>query len=260
MLEAPEKRKRRDPDVRVWDRFVRVHHWLLVLAFATLYLESKKFPVHPYAGYAVTLLVTGRIAWGFLGRGAARFSNFMFTPRQTISYLKDALKGGSSYYFSHNPLGAAMVYALLILLLLNCLLGMLAYSASQELGPFSDRVSHEYEDALIAVHVFLGHCIAALIPAHLLGVLWASRQHRENYVLAMLTGLRRIPRSVPLPPGATRPGAPGFFSRRFHRQLEWLNYKRPLLGSIILMTLIVLGFALPLSSYLASFNARLFAY
>lgn len=260
MLEAPEKRKRRDPDVRVWDRFVRVHHWLLVLAFATLYLKSDKFPIHTYAGYTVTLLITGRIAWGFFSKGAARFSNFIFTPKQTISYLKDALKGRSSYHFSHNPLGAAMVYALLVTLLLNCLLGMLAYSASQELGPFRDLVSHEFEDILISIHVLLGHFIAALIVAHLTGVLWASRQHRENYVLAMLTGLRRIPRSMPLPTGAKHPGQPGFLRRHFHRQLEWLNYKRPLLGSIILMALIILGVVLPVSSYLTSFNARLFAY
>ena len=260
MLEAPEKRKRRDPEVRVWDRFVRLHHWLLVLAFATLYLESSKFPLHTYAGYLITILLLMRIVWGFVGKGAARFSNFRFTPGQTLDYLRSALHGKAAYHFSHNPLGAAMVYALLSMLLLNCLLGMLAYSASQELGPFGERIPHEWEDVLIQIHTWSGHLIAALILCHLLGVLWAARLHRENYILAMLTGLRRIPRAVPLPPGASHPEKPGFIRQRLQRPLEWLNFRRPFVGSLLLMALIIFGIVLPLVAYLTTFNPGLLAY
>lgn len=260
MLEAPEKRKRRDPEIRVWDRFVRLSHWLLALAFATLYLQSDKFPLHTYAGYLVTFLVVARICWGFVGNGAARFSQFRFSPAQMLAYLRGALAGRASYHFSHNPLGAAMVYALLATLLLNCLLGMLAYSASQELGPFTDRISHEWEDTLILIHTWSGHFIALLVLLHLLGVLWAARLHRENYILAMLTGLRRIPRAEPLPPDARHPEQPGPVLRRLARPLNWLNFRRPFVGSLLLMAVIIVCAILPLVAYLSTFNSRLLAY
>jgi cytochrome b len=260
MLEAAEKRKRRDPEIRVWDRFVRLHHWLLVVVFATLYLVSGKFPLHSYAGYLVSILLVARIAWGFIGKGAARFSNFRFTPGQTLSYLRGALQGRAAYHFSHNPLGAAMVYALLVTLVINCLLGMLAYSASQQLGPFGDRIPDGWEDTLILIHAWSGHLIAVLVLLHLLGVLWAARLHRENYILAMLTGRRRIPRAVPLPSGARHPDTPGLISRRLQRPLEWLNFSHPFAGSLLLLILIVLGIVLPLVSYLSTLNPRLLAY
>ena len=68
LLEPTERRKRRDPEICVWDRFIRTKHWLLALSFATLYLEYKKFPLHPYAGYLVLILITLRTIWGFTGK------------------------------------------------------------------------------------------------------------------------------------------------------------------------------------------------
>jgi cytochrome b len=258
-LEATERRKRRDPEIRVWDRLVRIHHWLLVIAFATLYVEYKKFPLHPYAGYLICLILPIRIFWGFKGRGAAKFSSFWYSPRETFAYFRAALAGKASYYFSHNPLGAAMVYALLTCLSVNCLLGLLAYSASQQLGPFQARIPDEWEETLIYWHIRLGHATALLVLGHLTGVLWAARLHRENYALGMLTGLRRIPRAMPVPEGAKHPerGAPR--SKMLHEILNWLNFRHPFVGTLILMSLL-LGGVLFIIEYLVDLNRILPAY
>ena len=260
MLEASERRKKRDPEIKVWDRFVRIHHWLLVLAFATLYIESRKFPLHPYAGYLICILIPARIVWGFIGHGAARFSNFFYSPRETLGYLLEAIRGKASYYYSHNPMGAAMVYALLASLGATCLLGLLAYSASQQLGPFGARIPADWEDILIVWHVRIGHAVALLICGHLFGVIWAARLHRENYVLAMLTGLRRIPRAVPLPPGAEHPEEPKNVSPMRQKLMNWLNFRRPFVGTLLLMAILILCILLPAIHFLTALNKFLPAY
>lgn len=260
VFEANERRKRRDPEIRVWDRFVRIHHWLLVLAFATLYLEFRKFPLHPYAGYLICILLPLRIFWGCFGRGAARFSSFLFSPKETLAYFLDANRGRASYYYSHNPMGAAMVYALLASLSLTCLLGLLAYSASQQLGPFGASIPASWEDALILWHSRLGHTVALLVCGHLFGVLWAARLHRENYVLAMLTGLRRIPRTTPLPPGAIHPETPKNENLPYRKLINWLNFRRPFVGTLLLMLILIFGILLPVIYFLGSLNKFLPAY
>lgn len=260
LLEPAERRKRRDPEIRVWDRFIRAHHWLLVLCFATIYLEYKKFPLHPYAGYLICILVISRVVWGLIGQGAARFSSFWFTPSEILQYVRNAFSGKASYHFSHNPMGAAMVYVMIICLLATCLLGLLAYSASQQLGPFGDLIPDTWEETLIRVHATMGHLIALLVVGHLCGVLWAAWLHRENYVLAMLSGLRRIPRSVPLPPGAEHPVTRKASWPAFSSLLKWLNFERPFVGAIILMALIIGGVVLPIIHFLVGINKFLPAY
>lgn len=260
LLEPTERRKRRDPEICVWDRFIRAHHWLLALAFASLYLEYKKFPLHPYAGYLVLILITLRTIWGFAGKGAARFSSFSYSPKEILAYCQNAFAGKASYHFSHNPMGAAMVYALLATLFVNCILGLLAYSASQQLGPFGNLIPNAWEDKLIKVHALLGHFVGALVFAHLCGVVWAARLHRENYVLAMLTGLRRIPRAVPLPPDAVHPIQAKPSTGWFRKIVQWLSFRHPFIGTLLLMAVIIGAVLLPGIQLLVSLNKSLPAY
>lgn len=260
ILENEERRKRRDPEIIVWDRVVRTGHWLLALAFAALYLEYRKFPLHPYAGYLVLIVLLGRIIWGFVGRGAARFSAFRFSPREMLRYVKSALGGHAEYHFSHNPMGAAMVYALLGSMLANCLLGLLAYSAGQQLGPFGALVPDAWEDRLIAAHSTLGHITAVLVLGHLTGVAWAARLHRENYALSMLNGIRRIPRAVPIPEGALRLVRRNREGALRQRIRVWMTQRHPVLGTLLLMAILIGGIALPLIRLLVRLNKILPAY
>lgn len=239
LLENTERRKRRDLEMVVWDRAVRAGHWLVAFSFATLYLKYKKFPLHPYAGYLVFSIVVLRIIYGFTGRGAARFSSFRFSPKEMLRYLKSALAGHAEYHFSHNPMGAAMVYALLGMLFLNSFLGLLTYSAQQMLGPFGTLIPDAWENWLVPIHRVLGHITAGLVVCHLLGVIWASRLHRENYALAMLSGIRRIPRAADIPPGALRLVRRTGENTVLQRFRHWLNYRNPVLGCLILMAIII---------------------
>lgn len=258
-LENTERRKKRDPEIRVWSRGIRLGHWLQAFAFAALYLEYRKFPLHPYAGYLIFAVVLLRLAQGFFGRGAARFSSFRYGPRAMFAYFRQALRGHAGYHFSHNPMGAAMVYALLSLLLAETLTGLLLYSSGQQLGPFGALVPNAWEDGLILLHHRLGHLTAILVCLHITGVLWATWLHRENYVMAMLTGVRRIPRAEAIPEGVevvVRPsGKPG----PLRRLAAKLTYGYPVRGAALLI-LAVIALALPLIEVLVKVNKVLPAY
>jgi cytochrome b len=101
--------------VRVWDPLIRVFHWGLVAAFATVWLTADELQyVHEFAGYTVAGLVAFRLVWGLVGSRYARFARFLKGPGETLAYLGDMTRGRERRYLGHNPAGAAMVMALLV--------------------------------------------------------------------------------------------------------------------------------------------------
>ena len=61
-------------EVKVWDVFVRVFHWSLVICFslnALLLDDESKW--HQWVGYMVAGLVALRILWGFSARNMPVF-------------------------------------------------------------------------------------------------------------------------------------------------------------------------------------------
>jgi cytochrome b len=43
------------------------------------------------------------------------------------------------------------------------------------------------------IHSLCGNAVVVLVGGHVMGVLLASRRHRENLVRAMVTGFKRAP-------------------------------------------------------------------
>ena len=100
--------------VRVWDPFVRAFHWSLALSFAVAWLSGEgPERLHELAGYATGALVIARVAWGFLGTGYARFSQFVRSPAAVVDYLKSVAAGSERRFVGHNPAGGAMIVILI---------------------------------------------------------------------------------------------------------------------------------------------------
>lgn len=186
-------------EVRVWDPLVRLFHWSLVLAFAVAYLsgegDDEWIRLHELSGYAVAGLVLFRLLWGFVGTRHARFSDFVFSPATVLAYTRDLLRGQARRYLGHNPLGGAMVVALLIMLTLATFTGLIAYGAGEQAGgplaPWLGRADPWAAEAFEEIHEFSANATLALVALHIAGVIVSSLLHRENLVRAMFTGRKR---------------------------------------------------------------------
>jgi cytochrome b len=168
--------------VQVWDRFVRVFHWLVVAGFAVNYFElvrSGKLP-HQLIGYGVLALVAARILWGLVGPHRARFADFVRGPAAVRRHLGDILAHRDRRYLGHNPAGGAMVLALLTSIVLVGLTGWLC-TTDWFFG----------SDLMEETHELLATLMLALVGLHVAGVIHASWRHRENLVKSMVTGRKR---------------------------------------------------------------------
>lgn len=194
--------------MRVWDRFVRVFHWALVVAFTAAYLlsEDETLTFHTWAGYTVASLVLARIAWGFVGPRHARFADFVYRPSKALTYLKNLVLLRAERYLGHSPAGGLMVVALLASLLLTAGSGLAYYGTrnetdavasyvSRDLLGFKPTIASRLRDTgnrdLKEIHETFGNISLILIFAHIGGVVLASFAHRENLVRAMVTGDKR---------------------------------------------------------------------
>ncbi len=181
--------------VRVWDPLVRFFHWSLVTAFTVSFLTEDDFmTLHSWSGYLILGLLSVRIVWGLIGTRYARFSDFIYSPRNILQFLKDTLRLRARRYLGHNPAGGAMVILLILSLLLTGLTGMGLYGAEEQAGPLAGwfvNGGHAWGEALEEVHEFLANFTLLLVFIHVAGVIVESMIHRENLVSAMLTGFKK---------------------------------------------------------------------
>lgn len=203
--------------MKVWDIIVRLFHWLLVIAVITQLAtaESSK-NVHVTVGFFIIGLILLRIIWGLAGSKYARFKDFIYPPSEIFAYLTGLIKGRPKHYAGHNPAGGAMVCVLLLVLILTTLTGALTYSTAshshmallpahtialaqadshhrqgdhrdedQDHENGHDRFWKEIHEALVGLLIFL-------IVLHIGGVIVSSWVHRENLILAMITGNKKV--------------------------------------------------------------------
>ena len=192
-------------EVRVWDPFVRIFHWLLVLLFASAYLTAGNIDaVHVWSGYGIAILVLLRLLWGFVGPRRARFSDFVTGPFAGLAYLSAMIRGRGPRFLGHSPAGGLMVVALLVMLAGTVGLGMslLAQRAGAgPLAPFITQVQRPVNpdgslgrrppSVLKEAHEAFANITLGLIILHIGGVVLASRAHHENLARAMVTGRKR---------------------------------------------------------------------
>ncbi|OJF97269.1 cytochrome b/b6 domain-containing protein [Pararhizobium antarcticum] len=167
--------------VAVWDPVVRIFHWGVVAACTlNLFILSPGKTWHRYTGYAVLCLLVLRVVWGFIGSRYARFSDFVRSPLVIRRYIVDLRHGRDVRHLGHNPAAAVMMVVLMILLLATAMSGWM-----MTLDAF-------WGNALIEeAHEVLANSIMVLAGLHALAAIVESVRHRENLVLAMVTGRKK---------------------------------------------------------------------
>lgn len=130
---------------RVWDRSVRIFHWvnfttvLLLLGIGLIIYNGKALGVsaeakvflktfHVWVGYVMALNLIWRFLWGFVGSRYARWGAALpFGPGyfgELGAYLRSLGGGEPRRYLGHNPLGRLMVLVLLVLLTMQAVTGL----------------------------------------------------------------------------------------------------------------------------------------
>ena len=211
--------------IRVWDPFVRLFHWSLVVSFFIAYLSGEEESLlHIYSGYAVILLVISRLFWGFVGTRYARFRQFAYSPASAIEYLKELAAGRPKHYTGHNPAAAWMIFALLFSLIMTSISGLKVYGIEGH-GPLAsstaplqittsrlatndfslirdaradedeeheNEADSEQEELWEEIHEFFANLTLLLVLVHIAGVIVASKAHKENLIKAMITGTKQL--------------------------------------------------------------------
>ena len=169
--------------LKVWDPAVRVFHWSLVAAFAAnaLFVPTAS-GLHLVLGYAIIGLVGFRVIWGFAGRGYARFASFPPDPRAAVGQAADLATGRRRIHVGHTPLGALMIYNLLLTLAVIALSGWMMTTISFW-GVRWVKDLHEISVTWAEISVVL----------HTAAVLWESRRTGVNLPKAMITGYKDLP-------------------------------------------------------------------
>ncbi|MGL5012124.1 MAG: cytochrome b/b6 domain-containing protein [Paracoccaceae bacterium] len=181
--------------VKVWDLGVRLFHWGLVAGVLAAYLSEDSRSLHRIFGYIVMGLIAFRLIWGLVGTYHARFTSFVPGPVRLMRYLRDIAQRREARYLGHNPAGAAMIVALLLVL---AGISATGWMMGTDAWFGVEWVEHAHE--------WLVNGLIVLVLLHLGGVALASLRHRENLVKAMVTGLKAADdpahSAPPIPPAS----------------------------------------------------------
>lgn len=169
--------------LKVWDPFVRLFHWSLVIGFATnAVILDDDSKLHQWVGYVVVALVTMRIFWGLIGSKYARFSSFPPSIHVALEQVRNTLAGLRDIHVGHTPLGALMIY--------NLLASMLVIGASGYLMTTDLFWGVEWPEELHEVSVAWAEISVVL---HIAAVVFESWRTRVNLPRAMVTGCKDVP-------------------------------------------------------------------
>lgn len=192
----PADREEALADIPVWDRGVRVFHWLLVVcvagALATGFLDEKwLLDTHVILGSAIAALLIFRIVWGFTGSTYARFSSFVCRPSTAIAHASDLACRRAEHHVGHNPVGTMMILGLLMVLAALVVTGVIVLGGVIKEGPLASVTTFAFGRSTKEIHELSAFALLGLVALHVLGVVAEGLRTRENLVAAMLTGRKR---------------------------------------------------------------------
>ena len=191
--------------VKVWDAPTRLFHWSLAVALGVAWLsgEQGNFTVHFIAGHVVFGLVVFRLIWGLIGSETARFTRFVRGPGAVVSYLRKMAGKSPDDTVGHNPAGALMVVALLLLIAVQTGTGLFASENTWAFvsGPLAGLVDGETSSTLTSLHKgVLFDVLVILAGVHIAVAFLYLIVKRENLIRPMVLGAKSLPADKADPP------------------------------------------------------------
>ncbi len=185
--------------VRIWDLPTRLFHWLLAACVIGLVVTGNMggnaMAWHFRLGYAVLTLLLFRLVWGFVGGHWSRWSQLALAPSQVMAYLR----GQTTRWAGHNPMGSWSVLLMLAWLLLQVGTGLVSDDDIANAGPLSALVSGATVSAATVWHKGLGKgVLIALVLLHVAAIAFYRVRKAQALVPAMLHGDKSLPQAVPV--------------------------------------------------------------
>ena len=180
----------KDKKILIWDLPTRLFHWLLVVSlFAAWYTseqEGEMVEQHMLIGYFILGLVLFRIIWGFVGTKHARFASFFPTPSVVKQYISEVSTTKNTT--GHNPLGAIMVFIMLLLILFQATTGLFINDDIFSEGPYYGVLNEYWQQVASFIHHNSFNLLIAAIALHIAAILYYRLSKNINLVLPMITG------------------------------------------------------------------------
>ena len=168
--------------IKVWDPLVRLLHWSLVVLFTSNALfTDPESRTHRMVGFMIVGLLALRLFWGLAGTEYARFSSFPPSPRAAIGQVREMLGWQSRAHAGHSPLGALMIYNLILTIGLIALSGWMM-TTNRWFG--IEWVEELHEAAVTWAEIS--------VVAHIAAVFVESLRLRINLPKSMVTGYKTM--------------------------------------------------------------------
>ena len=180
----------------VWDIPTRLFHWAIILLiffqWFSIEVMDDWMDYHELGGYALLTLIIFRICWGLVGTYYAKFSEFLYSPKQIISYAKSTLDKDSKVFAGHNPLGGLAVILMLLLLLTQAVSGLFMTDDIFFYGPYYSAVSDETQKLMSRLHSLTFDILLWIMAIHIIAVIFYVFYKRQPLIRAMFTGIKPI--------------------------------------------------------------------
>lgn len=189
--------------VKIWDAATRLFHWTLVLGVAFMWWSAEEGGLwmdwHQKVGIFLLSLVLFRVIWGFVGSDTSRFTQFVKSPFAALAHLRELPQKTQAYHAGHNPLGAFMIVAILVLLLAQTGTGLFATDDILVEGPLYSLVDEDTSASLTAWHETIFNLILVLIATHIAAIGFYFLYKKTNLIKAMVTGKADWPAGQAMP-------------------------------------------------------------
>lgn len=181
--------------VKVWDGWVRLFHWSIVLLVIVSYVTAKtgRMGWHMLSGYTILALLLFRIGWGFVGSDSARFARFLRSPAAAIRHLLHLRRREPDTEMGHNAAGGWMVLVMIGLLLAQAVTGLFADDEILTQGPLAQFASERWVHRMTGLHHRIINIILLVIALHVIAVIAYRVFKGHDLARAMVTGTKRMP-------------------------------------------------------------------
>ncbi len=147
---------------QVWDRTVRVSHWVNVicitglLSVGTVILNNKILgistdgkillkTIHVFIGYVFILNLGWRLTWAFFGNRFSRWKSIIPFTKEHRASFKVFMEGERNhnpvFFLGHNPLGQVMVAFIFLLLSTQAITGLVLAGTDIYFPPFGNTIT-----------------------------------------------------------------------------------------------------------------------